>query len=407
MHTADQLHPTTMAGRALTLPTRAIPFDTDKLDALLEEARIDVLMASSKHNIQYLIGGYRYFFFEHFDAIGLSRYLPILIYPRGRPDQAAYIGDGMETYERDLGRFWMPQFDTASGSVGAMHVAIGYLRRLGAERKTIGFERGFVPADAESLLHSELPGCRIVDAQFALERLRAVKSPHELEYVRQASERVVESMLSVIADHGLGTSKRALVEALRHEEVGRGLTFEYCLITAGTSLNRAPSDQLWEEGDILSLDSGGNYQGYIGDLCRMAILGEPDSELEDLLAEVDQIQQAARKPIKVGTRGGDVIAAAEEVLHGSPHGNLLEFVAHGMGLISHEAPRLTDRAPIPYPAYDADFPLAAGMVLSIETTLPHPRRGFVKLEDTVVVTDAGWEAFGDVGRGWNRGGTRA
>jgi Xaa-Pro aminopeptidase len=139
----------------------------------------------------------------------------------------------------------------------------------------------------------------------------------------------------------------------------------------------------------------------------MAILGEPDSELEDLLAEIDQIQQAARKPIKVGTRGGDVIAAAEEVLHGSPHGNLLEFVAHGMGLISHEAPRLTDRAPIPYPAYDADLPLAAGMVLSIETTLPHPRRGFVKLEDTVVVTDTGWKAFGDIGRGWNRGGTRA
>jgi Xaa-Pro aminopeptidase len=45
------------------------------------------------------------------------------------------------------------------------------------------------------------------------------------------------------------------------------------------------------------------------------------------------------------------------------------------------------------------------MVLSIETTLPHPRRGFIKLEDTLVVTKDGWEAFGDGGRGWNRGGT--
>ena len=47
------------------------------------------------------------------------------------------------------------------------------------------------------------------------------------------------------------------------------------------------------------------------------------------------------------------------------------------------------------------------MVLSIETTLAHPRRGFVKLEDTVAVTADGWEAFGDGGRGWNRGGTAA
>ena len=45
------------------------------------------------------------------------------------------------------------------------------------------------------------------------------------------------------------------------------------------------------------------------------------------------------------------------------------------------------------------------MVLSIETTLPHPRRGFIKIEDTVAVTETGWEAFGDGGRGWNRGGT--
>ena len=50
-------------------------------------------------------------------------------------------------------------------------------------------------------------------------------------------------------------------------------------------------------------------------------------------------------------------------------------------------------------------PLESGMVVSIETAIHHPRRGFIKLEDTVAVTDAGWEAFGDHGRGWNRGGT--
>jgi Xaa-Pro aminopeptidase len=189
--------------------------------------------------------------------------------------------------------------------------------------------------------------------------------------------------------------------------VSRGLTFEYCLITAGTSVNRAPSDQVWDEGDILSIDSGGNYKGYIGDLCRMAIQGEPDAELVELLGEIDAIQQAARKPIRPGALGGDVIAAGEERLKQSPHGNILKYVAHGMGLISHEAPRLTARSVERYPAYDADRPLEPGLVLSIETTMHHPRRGFIKLEDTVAVTETGWEAFGDVGRGWNRGGTGA
>jgi Xaa-Pro aminopeptidase len=136
----------------------------------------------------------------------------------------------------------------------------------------------------------------------------------------------------------------------------------------------------------------------------MAIQGEPDSELVDLLAAVDEIQMAARKPVKAGARGSDIYLSADEVLSKSSHGNSLEFVAHGMGLVSHEIPHLSNQAPVPYPASDADLPLVSGMVLSIETTILHPRRGFIKLEDTVAVTDTGWEAFGDRGRGWNPGG---
>jgi Xaa-Pro aminopeptidase len=44
------------------------------------------------------------------------------------------------------------------------------------------------------------------------------------------------------------------------------------------------------------------------------------------------------------------------------------------------------------------------MVISVETTLTHPRRGFIKLEDTVAVTPAGFEVYGDRARGWNRAG---
>ena len=212
-------------------------------------------------------------------------------------------------------------------------------------------------------------------------------------------------MLAVIASHGPGHTKAELTEALRREETIRGLTFEYCLITAGTSLNRAPSHQTWGKGEILSLDSGGNYHGYIGDLCRMAIQGEPDAELEDMLAEIEQIQRASMKPIKAGAMASVVYGAAEPLVRKSKHHNHMHFLAHGMGLISHEAPRLTASGPVPYDAYDADRPLETGMVISVETTLAHPQRGFIKLEDTVVVQPNGFDIYGEGGRGWNRGGT--
>jgi Xaa-Pro aminopeptidase len=397
--------PTTASNPAMgaTAGPPPIPFDAARLDALMDEAGIDALVVTSKHNIQYLLGGYRFFFFDHFDAIGVSRYLPVLLYVKGRPERATYIGHPMESYERELNRFWVPTFSgSARTGTDGIETAIEKLATLAPKVKRIGVERAFLPADAESALRKGLPEMEFIEAQLPLERLRAVKTPQELEDLRTASDLVVDSMLAAMAGAKPGVTKHDLVEALRREEVNRGLTFEYCLITAGTSLNRAPSEQVLREGDILSLDSGGNYKGYIGDLCRMGVFGEPDAELKDLLAEVDAIQQAARRPIRIGARGGDVYAAVESLTRGSPHGNSLEFVAHGMGLISHEAPRLTNRGPVPYPAYDADLPLQKGMVLSIETTILHPRRGFIKLEDTVAVTEGGWEGFGDRGRGWNR-----
>ena len=164
-------------------------------------------------------------------------------------------------------------------------------------------------------------------------------------------------MLATIAQHGPGSTKAEITETLRREEVNRGLTFEYCLIAAGNSHNRAPSAQRWEKGDVLSVDSGGNYHGYIGDLARMAILGEPDAELEDLLGEIETIQRAAFKPIKAGAMGGEIYAAGEALVAKSKLHNNLEFLAHGMGLVSHEAPHLTSTGPVPYTDEDAHRPL--------------------------------------------------
>jgi Xaa-Pro aminopeptidase len=384
---------------------KPIPFDVEQLDRLLDDAGIDVLVATSKHNIQYLLGGYRFFFFDSMDAVGVSRYLPALVYRKGKPEQAAYIGCGMESYERELGKFWPANLDlSVIGSKETMQHALDHIKKLGGVRR-VGVESAFLPADGEAVLRQGLSNCDIVDAVFPLERLRACKTPEEIEYLRESSERVVASMLATFAQCRPGMTKLEVNETLRREEVNRGLVFDYCLLTAGTSLNRAPSEQRLVTGDIMSLDSGGNYKGYIGDLCRMGILGaKPDAELVDLLGFIEEVQQAARKPVKRGARGGDVIGVAEKLLDASPHRKYTHYMAHGMGLVTHEAPRLMNNPRMSYTGHDMDRPLESGMVISIETTMSHPKRGFIKLEDTVLVTDQGHEALGDGGRGWNKAG---
>ncbi len=388
--------------------TRAIPFDPNKLDLLMEEAGIDVLLATSKHNVQYLLGAERAIFFDYMDALGVSRYLPILIYPKGRPDKAAFIGHRLETHQRDVAPLWVPDARTAaSGSLDAIALAVDAIRTAGVPRKRIGVELAFLPMDAGNALKDAFPDSAVKDALFVLERLRAVKTPAELATLRTASELVIESMLEVIAGHGPGKTKQEISDALRIAEVKRGLTFEYCLLACGASHNRAPSGQRWQKGDVLSLDSGGNFHGYIGDLARMAVLGKPDAELSELLSEIETIQRAAFAAVRPGAMGGEIYVSAEKILQQSKQRSNLEFLAHGMGLVSHEAPRLTAKGPVPYDDADARRPLEPGMVVSIETTMKHPKRGFIKLEDTVAVTPTGYQIFGEEGRGWNLGASAA
>jgi Xaa-Pro aminopeptidase len=381
------------------------PFDTALLDRLMDEAGIDVLVATSKHNVQYLLGGHRAFFFESMDAMGLSRYLPVFVYQKGAPQKAGFFGHRMEGFQNEVKPFWVSEVNTkSSGAVDVMEKAVDYLRRLVPNAKRIAIETAFIPLDSAVVLRKAFPNAETVDGLFVLERLRARKTPQELEMLKIASDAVIDSMEAVFKNFGPGATKNELTEALRREETQRGLTFDYCLIAAGSSLNRAPSDQRWEKGDVLSIDSGGNYHGYIGDVARMGVAGEPDAELVDLLAEVEAIEQAAMKPIRSGILGSEIYAAADTVLHTSKLHNHIHFLAHGMGLVSHEAPRLTNSGPVPYDAYDATRPLETGMVVSVETTLQHPRRGFIKLEDTVIVQPNGFEVYGDRIRGWNRAG---
>lgn len=377
------------------------PFDTDKLDRLMDEAGLDVLVATSRHNVQYLLGGYRFFFFDVMEAIGTSRYLPAFVYQKGHPENAVYIGNRMEGFERELGAIPAPNVRTASwGTIDAIGLVVDHVRKLGGDAKRVGIEAAFLPSDAKDVL-AGLNSFELREAHFVLERLRAVKSAEEIELIRQASERVVDAMAATFRVCAPGMTKHDVVAQLKREEHERDLVFEYCLIAAGTSHNRAPSGQRLEQGDVISIDSGGNYKGYIGDLSRMGILGEPDDELRDLLAEVETIQQAARRVIRPGALGGDIIASGEAAAKVSAHRKVLDFTAHGIGLVSHEAPRLTATGPVPYAPYDADRALEIGMVISVETALLHPARGYIKLEDTLIVREGGWEAPGDGGRGWN------
>ena len=380
-----------------------LPFDAAELDRLLGAAGLDAVLATSPHSTRYLLGGYRFFLYDRLDAIGFSRYVPVVGYVRGHLDNAFYVGAGNEDWGTDIVDLWVPAIVNASwSSRHAAEIAADELvRRLPADAR-VGVELPFLPADALQALSGALPSTVLVDASDVLEALRAIKTAEELAIMRQGSSKVVDAMLATFAALAAGATTREASELLRLEQTRRGLTFDYSLVAAGTSLNRAPSSQVIREGDVLSLDSGADVAGYTADLTRMGIAGEPTARHEELLGEVDDVMRQVRAGIRPGAIGGDLFTIAHAAIDSLPDAANMSFLAHGTGLLTHEAPKLTDTGSPPYPAAHRDLPLEAGMVLSLECQVADPHHGFIKLEDTVFVTEDGFEAVGDHGRGWTR-----
>ena len=200
----------------------------------------------------HLLDAERAIFFDYMDALGVSRYLPVFIYPKGAPEKAGYVGNPLEAHQRAVVPLWVPEVQNKSmGSVDAITRAVEMIKKSGAPAKRIGVEMAFLPMDAGKVLADAFPGSEIKDALFVLERLRAVKSPAELAKLKKASELVTESMLEVIAKRGPGTTKRELFDALRIVEVNRGLTFEWpaCSPAAAATAARPRREARWEQGD--------------------------------------------------------------------------------------------------------------------------------------------------------------
>jgi len=377
------------------------PFDTQRLDALLEEEGVDALLVTSPHNLGYFLGGYRFVLYDKLDSVGLSRYSPFLGYVRGRADQSFYVGWGDEGWGVAADPIWPPEVRIESWTAeDAAATAARLLEtRLGRDAR-VGIEKPYVSIDAFERLRAGLPEARFESSVILLDELRAIKTPEEIEAMTIGAEKVVEAMSLVFSSLEPGETTRELAERLRVHESQLGLEFHYCLIAAAPDANRAPSAQRLDRAAALSLDSGASYQGFVADIARMGVYGEPTQLQKELLAMVRRVQEAARAEVRAGALSAELMEAGRSAVEEMPWPERFNFVAHGMGRKAHEAPRLNQGKP-PYPASHLDEPLAAGMVLSIETHVIDPEAGFVKLEDAVAVTAEGCEPLGDGGRDWN------
>jgi Xaa-Pro aminopeptidase len=378
-----------------------VPFDLEKLNRLMAEAGLDVILATSRHNVRYLTGGYYLPTFKRLEPIGLSQYVPVVGIPRNGADRAFYVGvsvpdvDEVQALEA-FGPMWIGNrhwvHELRSRVAGLIaEAAAGVLRKLGLAGARIGIERAFTPVEAFDVLRRELPEASFSDATDVLARLRAVKSPREVELLRQVHERAAEAIHATLKAGRPGETSRQVEARLELEMTSRGIHRIFTFAGIGPSYNRFPSDRSWDPGRIINVDTVAELDGYLSDLARMASMGEAPVLALELFNACLEVQRRVRNAIGPGVPCRDIHRLGWEGIRASQWGDLGNFIAHGLGLVSNELPAFNA---------DTDMVLESGMVISIEAEYRHPEVGHVKLEDTVVVTPGGCEGLGDFGREW-------
>lgn len=227
----------------------------------------------------------------------------------------------------------------------------------------------------------------VADATSAVERVRAHKLPGEVELLRYTARLTEAAMASAVMSASEGSTEQEIAEHVAGVMVAGGGSPRFVVV--GTGQRSALSDSFassrkWGRGEVLRFDAGCVVEGYWSDLGRTVVLGEPSqvqmSRYNALLAG----QQAAFDVLKPGVTGRELFDAAVRSVNGNGLPYRRHHCGHGIGLSIYEAPRVSPTG---------ESALEVGNTLNVET--PYYELGWagMMVEDTVLVTDTGYEAL--------------
>lgn len=249
------------------------------------------------------------------------------------------------------------------------------------------------------LLHEASPGLQVSSAESIVAALRMYKDEQEIAFMRKAVQITQTALQAVLPLIRLGKSERQLAAEVSAQLLFQGadaeLPFKPIVASGLNSANphAMPGDRELQPGDLLIIDWGASYHGYIADLTRTLSMGKVDPEFEQIAKVVLEANAAARALARPGVTAGEIDLAARKLIEATGYGQyFIHRTGHGLGMEAHEAPYLYAGNPLR---------LEAGMTFTIEPGIYLPGRGGVRIEDDILVTPDGAESLSDLPRELN------
>jgi Xaa-Pro aminopeptidase len=227
----------------------------------------------------------------------------------------------------------------------------------------------------------------LVEAGHAMSALRSIKSAAELERLRAAASAADEAMLAIVGERLSGRSEEEASHRIRELLLAAGHeTADFAIVGSGpnsASPHHEAGSRVIEDGDAIVLDMGGTLAGYCSDTTRTAFVGEPPADFRALYEVLREAQEAACDAVAPGVPAGEVDRAARAIITDAGYGEqFIHRTGHGIGMETHEEP---------YIVAGNDEPLQVGHAFSVEPGIYVEGQWGARIEDIVVVTDAGGE----------------
>ena len=226
-----------------------------------------------------------------------------------------------------------------------------------------------------------------------------IKSDDEIAIMREAGRIVAETLQKLLAELRPGLVVKDLDAIARKEFAARGVdpTFlgyhgypaTVCVSVNDEIVHGIPLKRVLQDGDVVSIDIGCTYKGFVADHAITAIVGTPKPRMRELVDVTRDALNEGIKHLRPGNRLGEVSHAIGEYIEQRGFGVVREYVGHGVGRAMHEEPSVpnfgpADRGPVP----------KKGMVLALEPMVTVGDWKTRQLDDnwTVVTADGSWAA---------------
>ncbi len=267
---------------------------------------------------------------------------------------------------------------------------------LGLDGKRIGVEPRQLRLLEFRYVQDGAPEADYPDASDVLVGLRLRKDKSEVEAMRRAVKIAQNALEATIPLIKIGMSEKELSSELVTQllKCGSEPEMPFAPIVSGgpnaANPHASPSERRLQAGDLLVVDWGATYDGYISDLTRTFAVGEVEDEYKKIHQIVQDANAAGRAAGKPGVPCAAVDKAARDVIEKAGYGVYFTHrTGHGIGMEGHEDP---------YMRGDNMQLLEPGMAFTVEPGIYLPNRNGVRIEDNVVITETGADVLSDMPR---------